>query len=92
MKRPHKQADGLYHIKGHTYEKVNGSRRQVWHGTAFKTEGGLEKSALILNKHNRIVSRKKHFSEKKMKRLQKHGFFTRKGQFGSFKKEKKEKK
>jgi hypothetical protein len=36
-----KSADGKYHIKGKTYEMLIGSRAQVWHGTAFKTNGNL---------------------------------------------------
>ena len=87
MKRPHRNpSDGMFHIKGNRYPELIGSRRQVWNGTAFKTEGGLHKSDLLLNKHQRIVSRKKHASAKREKRLQKAGYFTRKGHFGAIKK------
>ena len=86
MKRHDRGADGKYHIKGKTYEILEGSRAQVWHGTAFKTSGGLEKSDLIMNKHGRIVSAAKHKTAKKEKRLEKHGYFTRKGKFGFVKK------
>lgn len=86
MKRPQRQSDGHYHIKGRKFPELIGSRRQVWHGTAFKTEGGLVKSDLMMNKHSRIVSRKKHATAKREKRLQKHGYFTRKGKFGAVKK------
>ena len=41
------------------FEKTFGSRAEVWHGTAKKTSGGLEKSKLMKNKHGRIVSRLK---------------------------------
>jgi hypothetical protein len=51
-------------------------------GTAYKTSGELVKSDLIMNKWGRIVSKKKHFTAKKEKRLQKHGFFAKKGKFG----------
>lgn len=78
-----KGADGFYHIKGHKYEILCGSRAQVMHGTAYKTTGGLTKSDLVQNKHGRIVSKKKHHHEKKSKRLQKHGYTAKKGKFGA---------
>jgi hypothetical protein len=69
-----------------TFEQTTGTRAQVWHGTAKKTSGGLTKSALMMNKHGRIVSKKKHTSAKKEKRLVKAGFLTKKGHFGFVKK------
>lgn len=49
-----------------------GSKAQVWHGTALKTAGGLQKSDLMMNKHDRIVSKKKHSLGKKlMKKMMK---------------------
>jgi hypothetical protein len=69
-----------------TFEQTTGSRAQVWHGTAKKTSGGLTKTALMMNKHGRIVSRKKHNTAKKDKRLVKAGFLTKKGHFGFIKK------
>jgi len=65
-----------------TFEHTIGTRAQVWHGTAKKTSGGLTKTHLMMNKHGRIVSRKKHASAKKEKRLVKAGFLTKKGHFG----------
>jgi hypothetical protein len=65
-----------------THEVNIGSRAQVWHGTAKKTSGGLTKSALMMNKHGRIVSKRKHMTAKKEKRLVKAGFLTKKGRFG----------
>jgi len=59
-----------------------GTRAQVWHGTAKKTSGGLTKSDLMMNKAGRIVSKSKHFTAKKEMRLLKHGYGTKKGQFG----------
>ena len=47
------------------FEQTRGSRAQVWHGTAEKTTGGLVKSHLMMNKHGRIVSKKKHALGKK---------------------------
>jgi hypothetical protein len=69
-----------------THQQTIGTRAQVWHGTAKKTSGGLTKSALMKNKHGRIVSRKKHNTAKREKRLVKAGFITKKGKFGFIKK------
>ena len=87
MKRPQRQEDGHYHIHGHKYKMLIGSRQQVMHGTCYKTEGGLTKKDLMMNKHGRIVSRKKHRTAKKEKRLEKHGYFAQKGKFGYVKRE-----
>ncbi len=62
--------------------KTFGSRAEVWHGNAKKTTGGLTKKDLMKNKHGEIVSKKKHKTAKKEKRLEKHGYFAKKGQFG----------
>jgi hypothetical protein len=59
-----------------------GSRAEVYHGNARKTPGGLTKSDLMMNKHGRIVSRKKHNTAKKEMRLLKHGYGTKSGKFG----------
>ncbi len=83
MKKHMKSDDGKYHIKGKKFEILEGSRAQVWHGTAYKTPGGLTRDKLLYNKHGRIVSRKKHATAKREKRLEKHGFFAKKGQFGA---------
>jgi len=85
MKRHNKHEDGKYHINGQIYETLLGSRAQVWHGTSYKTAGGLTKANLMKNKHGRIVSKKKHHTAKKERRLVKHGYHTKKGTFGSTK-------
>jgi hypothetical protein len=85
MKRHDKSADGFYHINGTKYEELEGSRAKVWHGTAYKTSGGLTKNDLIMNKHGRVVSKRKHTTAKREKRLEKAGFKTRKGHFGAVK-------
>jgi len=64
------------------YEMVIGSRVQVMNGTAHHTSGGLTKEKLIRTKNGRIVSKSKHFSAKREKRLLKAGYGTRKGKFG----------
>ena len=69
-----------------------GSRAQVWHATADHTSGGLKKKDLIMNKHGRIVSKAKSIKAKKEKRLEKAGYFTKKGKFGFVKKESSKKK
>lgn len=85
VKKHMKSADGLYHIKSHKYPVLEGSRAQVWHQTAYKTAGNLKKGDLMMNKHGRIVSKKKHSTAKKEKRLEKAGYKTRKGKFGAIK-------
>lgn len=79
-----KGSDGKYRVGNHTFEKLVGSRAEVWHHTAYKTAGGLTHAKLMQNKHGRIVSKSKHASAKKEKRLEKAGYKTKKGQFGSF--------
>jgi hypothetical protein len=66
--------------------KAIGSRAQVMHGTAHHTTGGLTKADLKMNKWGRIVSAKKHRTAKKEKRLEKAGYFAKKGKFGYVKK------
>lgn len=65
--------------------KIIGTRAQVWHGTCKKTSGGLTKSDLMMNKHGHIVSRAKHNTAKKEKRLLKYGYGFKKGKFGAVK-------
>ncbi len=69
-------------IKGKSYKSRVGSRAEVWHGTAFKTSGGLTKSHLFKTKTGRIVSKLKHETAKREKRLVKAGYGTQKGKFG----------
>jgi hypothetical protein len=88
MKRPVRQKDGMYHIRGKTYKQVRGSRAQVHNKTAYKTTGGLTRKDLMMNKWGRIVSANKHKTAKKEKRLEKAGFFAKKGKFGFVKKNK----
>ncbi len=80
-----KAADGKYHIHGQKYEKLEGSRAQVWHGTAHQTPGCLYKKDLLMNKNGRIVSKRKHTTAKNEKRLVKAGYLTKKGKFGFIK-------
>lgn len=79
----YKKVNGHYLIHGKKYEKLEGSRAAVWHGTAYKTSGELTKKDFIQNKNGRIVSRKKHETAKREKRLLKAGYGTVKGKFGA---------
>ena len=87
-----KASDGKYHIKGKAYELLEGSRTQVNNGTAYRTTGGLTKDDILMNKNGYLVSKKKHITATKEKRLIKYGFVTRKGKFGNIKQGKKNKK
>ena len=82
MTRFTKSESGKYKVHGKGFDMLIGTRAQVWHGTAFKTSGGLTKSNLMQNKHGRIVSRAKHSTAKKENRLVKSGYGTKKGKFG----------
>ena len=83
-KRHERRGDGFYHINGKKYKMIRGSRAQVMHGTAYKTDGtpGLKKEDLKYNDSGKIVSRRKSEKEKKYKRLEKHGYYAKKGHFG----------
>lgn len=63
--------------------KLYGSRSEVMHETAKMTRGRLKKKDLKYNKHGRIVSKRKSMRAKKEKRLEKAGYYTQKGVFGS---------
>jgi hypothetical protein len=82
MKRPERNENGVYEIKDKKYPELIGSRIQVLRGNAYKTSGGLLVNDLIMNKHGRVVSALKHKTAKKERRLEKAGYFTKKGKFG----------
>jgi hypothetical protein len=77
-----RSANGKYVVHGKSFEVLIGTRAQVWHGTAYKTSGGLTKSHLMKNQAGRIVSKAKHISAKKEMRLEKYGYGAKKGKFG----------
>jgi hypothetical protein len=58
-KRRDKSDDGFFHIDGHTYEILEGTRADVWNGRAYQTSGGLIKTDLLVNKDGKIVSKSK---------------------------------
>jgi hypothetical protein len=81
-KRIQKHSDGLYHANGSTFEELIGTRAKVFHGTAYKTTGGLTKSDLEQNKKTgRIVSKRKAADARKTRRLEKAGYKPVKGKF-----------
>ena len=82
MTRYKKSPSGKYLIHGKSFEQLVGSRAQVMHGTAYKTTGDLTADKLTVNKSGRFVSKKKHITAKKENRLVKHGYVSKKGQFG----------
>ena len=87
-KRHEKHADGYYHIHDNKYKLIRGSRAQVIHGTAYKTDGtpGLKKENLRYNKSKKIVSKHKSDKAKIDNRLEKHGYYAKKGKFGAVRK------
>jgi len=91
VKRVTKSSDGKYHVAGKSYEQLVGSRAQVYHGTAYKTSGGLTNKDLKMNKHGRVVSIKKSVTAKREKRLEKAGYKPKKGKFVLMKKHSKTK-
>ena len=69
------------------YNQATGTRAQVWHGTAYKTTGGLTKKNLFYNsKTGRIVSLIKHNHSKKDNQLARLGYKTTPGVFTPFQK------
>ena len=54
---------GKYTIHGKVYQKLSGSRQEVWDETAYKTTGCLIKDDLLLNKYGKIVSKRKFIQE-----------------------------
>ena len=82
MTRYKKSSTGKYLIHGKSFEQLVGSRAQVMHGTAYKTTGDLTAEKLMVNKSGRFVSRRKHTSAKRENRLVRHGYGSKKGQFG----------
>lgn len=63
-------SDGLYYIGNKTYKSCFGTRDEVWREEAYKTSGGLMKEDLMVNKHQKIVSKKKFVTEKQSNRLE----------------------
>jgi phage anti-repressor protein len=64
-----KSNDGKYYINDIVYDKLSGTREEVWRGTAYKTSGGLVKDDFIIsdskNNFGKIVSKAKSRMEKR---------------------------
>lgn len=57
LRKYNKHSDGYYYIKDKKYEKLTGTRQEVWENVAYRTSGDLTKSELIMNKYGEIVSK-----------------------------------
>ena len=85
-------ADGGVMVKGKKYAMLVGSRAQVWHGTAYKTNPGkkaLTRKHLMQKKDGKIVSRKKSQTAKRQKHLGKYIDLARRNKGKKFQKMKK---
>ena len=82
VKRHDRNPDGKYHIGNQKYDMLEGSRAQVWHGTAHQTPGGLKKVDLKMTR-GRIVSKKKSELAKTQKHLKGHLQHKGSGVFGT---------
>ena len=71
MKKPRKmkERDGLFHIDGNVYEKIEGTREEVWNDTAYQTAGKLKKCELLINHKGKIVSKAKSIDGKANNKL-----------------------
>ena len=85
-------ADRKYLINGKKYDMLVGSRRQVWNGTAYKTNPGkkaLTKKNLMQKKNGNIVSKRKSATAKRQKNLGIYQDLARKNKGKKFQKMKK---
>jgi phage anti-repressor protein len=64
-----KDKNGNYLIDDIVYNKLNGSREEVWNQIAYKTSGGLVKKELVKKPSGKIVSKTKHIDSKKSSHL-----------------------
>ena len=63
--------DGKYHIQDKLFDKLTGTREEVYNEIAFKTSGELTREDLIINKNGKIVSKKKCIQETLSNRFEK---------------------
>jgi len=68
-----KLKDKTYGIDEIKYEKICGSREEVWNGKAYKTTGGLIKEDLLMHKSGKIISKRKCIQETNYNRFVKYG-------------------
>jgi len=65
--------EGKYFCNDIIYDKLIGTREEVWNCKVYKTTGGLTKNDLMLNTSGKIVSKKKSASEAYIDRFKLHG-------------------
>lgn len=85
--------DGKCLVNGKKFDLLIGSRRQVWNGTAYKTNPGkkaLTKKNLLQKKNGNIVSKRKSATAKRQKNLGKYIGFALKNKGKKFQKMKKD--
>jgi hypothetical protein len=68
-----KNKDGKYNINGKIYDKLFGTRAEVWDEIAYKTTGCLLKRDFIVNKSGKIVSKKKCIHETIHNKFEQYG-------------------
>jgi hypothetical protein len=62
VRKYQKAKDGYYYINDTCYDKLLGTRDEVWNNIAYKTSGGLTKDELVIGKNDKVVSKNKHDS------------------------------
>jgi hypothetical protein len=68
-----KNKEGKYFCNDIIYDKLIGTREDVWNCKAYKTTGCLTKNDLLLNTCGKIVSKKKSATEASVDRFKLHG-------------------
>jgi hypothetical protein len=68
-----KNENGKYFCGDIIYDKLIGTRDDVWNCKAYKTSGGLTKSEFVLNQRGKIVSKKKSVTEIQLDRFKQYG-------------------
>jgi len=57
VRKIQKQKDNFYYINDKKYEKLIGTRQEVWDSVAYKTAGELTKEDFLINNYGEIVSK-----------------------------------
>jgi len=68
-----KNENGKYFCGDIIYDKLIGTRDDVWNCKAYKTSGGLTKSEFVVNQRGKIVSKKKSVTEIQLDRFKQYG-------------------
>ena len=71
VRKYQKNKNGTYSIQDTLYDKLNGTREEVWKQIAYKTSGGLTKDDLMENPSGKIISKQKHIESKRNNHLPK---------------------